>query len=342
MPAAGGRRLPGWRRGRRPAQPAHPCAPMSRPYACRVLCILMLNETRKAGWRGRWRAGGCWPGRRCRTAAAAHPGRVQLPCAASHRHRSALAPRSTPTTRSTHARPPQAQAALSITKTAPTPIARPGETARYGMLVRNTGAAAAANVRLSDTLPGTAAGMAWVVEAPAGGCAISAGKLACTLGSLAADASATVTISARVTDAAVRAGGRLTNRATVVADGVQAVTSAAASITVLVSQAVALHMLPCRASRLPCCQRGARHPLLACARQAACCHACRAAAPPTPRSIQAQAPLVLPTLTLSETADATTVSTGERVGFALTLTKLAGAVVLGGPPAALGCSCHPT
>ncbi len=83
-----------------------------------------------------------------------------------------------------------ASADLTITKTGPA-FAKPGETITYTLTVTNAGPNSATGVTVSDTLP---TGLTYVSSAPAA--TVSGQTLSWTLGTLAASASQTITVTA--------------------------------------------------------------------------------------------------------------------------------------------------
>jgi len=98
---------------------------------------------------------------------------------------------------------------LSLRKTANAASVRTGAIASWTIVVRNAGPGTATGVRITDMLP---PGLA---DAATSGCAEDpAGVPTCTLGTLAAGAQASITISARVT----AGSGSLANHASVVGD----------------------------------------------------------------------------------------------------------------------------
>ncbi len=100
---------------------------------------------------------------------------------------------------------------LSLTKTDdPDPVLA-GQLLTYTLAVHNAGPSSAANVQLTDNLP---AGVTFEsVTATQGSCSESAGTVECALGTLAAEADATVTIEVRP-----QTGATLTNEAGVASD----------------------------------------------------------------------------------------------------------------------------
>jgi uncharacterized repeat protein (TIGR01451 family) len=84
-------------------------------------------------------------------------------------------------------------AGLSITKTASTPNAKPGDTVTYTLKASNAGPAAAQDVVIDDVIP---AGTTFVsADSP---CAFAAGKVTCAVGTIAAGDSHTVTVKVQV------------------------------------------------------------------------------------------------------------------------------------------------
>ncbi len=98
----------------------------------------------------------------------------------------------------------------------------------FSMVVTNNGPGTAKAVTLADPLPGAAA-LSWSVASPASGCTIASGTLSCTLGDLAAGASATVHVTSPTTGAACTT---YDNTATAQATGVATV-QASASVTLV-------------------------------------------------------------------------------------------------------------
>jgi uncharacterized repeat protein (TIGR01451 family) len=88
---------------------------------------------------------------------------------------------------------------LAISKTPDAGQVTAGGTASFIIQVTNNGPGTATGVTLSDTLP---TGLTWTENSTA--CSISAGVLSCSFGSLAQDASASVTISAPTDTGACR------------------------------------------------------------------------------------------------------------------------------------------
>ncbi|HEU5004134.1 MAG TPA: hypothetical protein VFW71_15330 [Actinomycetota bacterium] len=84
---------------------------------------------------------------------------------------------------------------VGVTKTAVTATINAGDTAAFTIVVFNNGPGSAAGVTATDTLP---PGLSWTITTqPAGTpCAITAGVLNCTFGTLAAGTSVTVTVAA--------------------------------------------------------------------------------------------------------------------------------------------------
>ena len=83
---------------------------------------------------------------------------------------------------------------LSITKTATPVKLAVGQTLTYVMTVANGGAAQATGVTLTDMLP--AGVMSSKVSSSQGSCALAGSTVTCALGNLAANAMATVAITA--------------------------------------------------------------------------------------------------------------------------------------------------
>ncbi|MFB9311868.1 DUF11 domain-containing protein [Nocardioides plantarum] len=102
--------------------------------------------------------------------------------------------------------PVLAYAGLSIVKTVDRPQAAPGDTVTYTLTARNAGPATARDVVVTDALP---AGTTYAgASATGGGTCTHAGQgVSCDLGSLAADATRTVTITATVDPIAASSGG---------------------------------------------------------------------------------------------------------------------------------------
>ncbi len=92
---------------------------------------------------------------------------------------------------------------------APSTGVAPGESFTYTIVVDNTGGGAATGVVVSDTIP-----TGLDITGTSAGCSVSGQTVTCQLGTLAAGASATVTITVRATEAACP---MVTNRATVTA-----------------------------------------------------------------------------------------------------------------------------
>jgi uncharacterized repeat protein (TIGR01451 family) len=94
--------------------------------------------------------------------------------------------------------PPQ----LQVVKTPDNGTFLPGQQVTFTIVVRNNaaaGASAATNVQLTDVLP-TSGGLTWTTATPSQGtCTITGSTLNCSLGTLAAGASATVTVSSPAT-----------------------------------------------------------------------------------------------------------------------------------------------
>jgi uncharacterized repeat protein (TIGR01451 family) len=101
---------------------------------------------------------------------------------------------------------------ISVTKTADQGTINAGDTAAFTIVVTNNGPGTANNVTLNDPLP---AGVAWSIDPPVTGCAITSGTLSCTFATLDEGASKTIHVSG-VTDA--QDCGTLSNTATVAAD----------------------------------------------------------------------------------------------------------------------------
>lgn len=95
-------------------------------------------------------------------------------------------------------------------KTATSRPAHPGQNVSYELVVRNDGPSSATNVRVTDALP---AELSFV--SGSAGCAASGQTVGCTLPSLAAGASHTFTVTARVANAAT---GTVSNTGTVTSD----------------------------------------------------------------------------------------------------------------------------
>ncbi|WP_436496329.1 DUF7507 domain-containing protein [Actinokineospora sp. HUAS TT18] len=98
---------------------------------------------------------------------------------------------------------------VTVEKTTDTGTISAGDTARFTITVRNLGPGTAYGVMLNDPLP---AGITWAVNPAMPACVIADNTLSCDLGTLAANASVSVTVEG-VTDAADC--GTLTNTATV-------------------------------------------------------------------------------------------------------------------------------
>src|SRR5206468_2630918 len=77
-----------------------------------------------------------------------------------------------------------------------------GDTARYTIVVTNTGAGIARNVTLSDTLP-TNPGLSWTIDGGSGAaqCSIGSGTLTCNFGDLAPGEGKSVHIASPTTPA---------------------------------------------------------------------------------------------------------------------------------------------
>jgi uncharacterized repeat protein (TIGR01451 family) len=123
---------------------------------------------------------------------------------------------------------PPGNADLSVTKTdSPDPVLA-GQLLTYTLTVQNQGPSTAIATQLTDNLP---AGVTFDSATPSqGSCAQSSGTVSCTLGTLAAGASASVEVKVRPQSA-----GSITNQASVsssVADSNSANNSASASTTV--------------------------------------------------------------------------------------------------------------
>jgi uncharacterized repeat protein (TIGR01451 family) len=99
---------------------------------------------------------------------------------------------------------------LAIVKTASPGTITPGGNLTYALAVTNQGPDPAVNVRASDPLP---AGLTFVSASP--GCSAAGADVTCAVASLAAGASQTFTVTARVASSVT---GRVTNTATVTSD----------------------------------------------------------------------------------------------------------------------------
>ncbi len=107
----------------------------------------------------------------------------------------------------------QGVADLSITKTDQTDPVVVGQDLSYTLVVTDNGPSLATNVVLTDTLPG---GVIFVSAVPSQGtCAYNAGVVTCSLGTLAAGARATVTITVQPTVGNI---GTIVNRSEVTSD----------------------------------------------------------------------------------------------------------------------------
>ena len=91
--------------------------------------------------------------------------------------------------------PVSAVADLVTTKSASAPVVAAGDDVTFTVTVRNAGPSVAASARLVDTLP---AGLEPRSATPAAGCSTSGQVVTCALGDLAPNATATVTVVARV------------------------------------------------------------------------------------------------------------------------------------------------
>ena len=110
--------------------------------------------------------------------------------------------------------------AVSIAGAGPT-TAILGTTASYTFTVTNKGPLTATNIRVSDTLPATAS-----YVSGSSGCTLSGGHVNCTIASLPASASTTITITVSWTGS-----GPVTNSATLSVDQVNIAPSSAQSVT---------------------------------------------------------------------------------------------------------------
>jgi uncharacterized repeat protein (TIGR01451 family) len=106
--------------------------------------------------------------------------------------------------------PPAPRADLALSKTASTASAHPGGQVQYTLVVRNRGPDHATGVSVVDPTP---PGLFVLAAKPSqGSCAIAAGQLSCTLGTLASGGQALVLVTARI---AQNASGTVSNVASV-------------------------------------------------------------------------------------------------------------------------------
>jgi uncharacterized repeat protein (TIGR01451 family) len=101
-----------------------------------------------------------------------------------------------------------AAADVSITKTTPTTSATTGTIVTYTITVSNAGPSPATNVIVTDTLP---AGLQFVSATPTQGTCNAASPLTCNLGTIGDDASASISLQARV----IATSGSVANTASV-------------------------------------------------------------------------------------------------------------------------------
>jgi len=99
---------------------------------------------------------------------------------------------------------------LSVTKTADTATAQPGDVVTYELVATNEGPAAAADVLLTDTLP---SGLVDAEAIPAGACSVTGADIECDAGDLSPGSSFTATVTATVDPAF--AGDEIVNTAVV-------------------------------------------------------------------------------------------------------------------------------
>ncbi|CRK56046.1 internalin, putative [Alloactinosynnema sp. L-07] len=118
---------------------------------------------------------------------------------------------------------------VTVEKTTDTGTISAGDTARFTITVRNLGPGTASGVTLTDPLP---AGVTWAINPATQGCAIANSTLTCDLGTLATDASVTVTVEGG-TDAADC--GNLLNTATVSATNETNTSNNTATATITVN-----------------------------------------------------------------------------------------------------------
>jgi len=95
---------------------------------------------------------------------------------------------------------------LSVSKSANKTSLLAGDAVTYTLTVVNTGTAAASTVSVTDVLPVTAYFAAGTCTTAAGSCGVSSGTLSWTIGSLAAGASASLTVAMNVATTGVPAG----------------------------------------------------------------------------------------------------------------------------------------
>ena len=107
---------------------------------------------------------------------------------------------------------------ISVSKVANKTSLVAGDVVTYTLTVVNTGTAAASTVSVSDTLPVTAYFSAGTCATAAGTCGVSNGILTWTAGSLAAGASASLTVTMNVATTGVPAGITQLNNFAVVTD----------------------------------------------------------------------------------------------------------------------------
>ncbi len=117
---------------------------------------------------------------------------------------------------------------LSVVKTDSTDPVLPGDAFSYSIVVTNAGPGQAANVTLSDAVP-SALTVSGATTAGGGTCSVAANVVTCTIASLPASATWTITVSVHVPDTATP--GTVTNTATVAAVGDSNPTNDAASQT---------------------------------------------------------------------------------------------------------------
>ncbi|WP_449280916.1 DUF7507 domain-containing protein [Leucobacter sp.] len=99
---------------------------------------------------------------------------------------------------------------VGVTKTAEPSSAAPGDTVAFTLTAHNDGPSSAAGVQLVDPLP---SGLEDVSVSPADDCTVTGGEVSCAVGTLAAGASFTRVVTARIDSAF--AGSRIENTAAV-------------------------------------------------------------------------------------------------------------------------------
>ncbi len=98
---------------------------------------------------------------------------------------------------------------IGISKTGPAQIVR-GSVATYQVTVTNNGTSTAQNVVVNDTIPAGISGITYVPSQSDSRCALNAGKVVCSLGSMAAGQSITLNISFQIPNFVPNSGGNQT------------------------------------------------------------------------------------------------------------------------------------